>query len=215
MALIPRRNLLIVEDEPMVAALLGEALTVGGFDVHIAGNALEGIRQAQRCDPDVAVLDINLGHGGSGIELAHVLDRQFPGIAIIFLTKHPDIRTAGYSPSDLPQHAGYIRKDFISDSASVIRAIEDAISQRQPVRAAATPSWLDALTSTQLQVLRLVAQGYTNGEIARRRNTSARAVELLLKSIYATMQIDVSANLNPRVEAVRRFITEAGTPERQ
>jgi DNA-binding NarL/FixJ family response regulator len=70
------------------------------------------------------------------------------------------------------------------------------------------------LTIAQVEALRLVAQGYTNAEIAKRRNTSVRAVEQLLGAVFATLNIEVDGPINPRVEAVRRFITAAGTPER-
>jgi DNA-binding NarL/FixJ family response regulator len=70
------------------------------------------------------------------------------------------------------------------------------------------------LTIAQVEALRLVAQGYTNAEIAKRRNTSVRAVEQLLGAVFSTLQIDVDGPINPRVEAVRRFISAAGTPER-
>lgn len=209
------RNLLLVEDEPLVASLLGEFLEGAGFEVALAHNAIEATKLASKFDPDIAVLDINLGQGASGVELAYILDQKFPGIALMLLTKHPDLRTAGFNENDVPAGCGFIRKDLISDSDSVINAIEEVVANKNKVRQDVDPGRpLSKLTSGQVDVLRLVSQGYTNAVIAKQRNTSIRAVELMLNAVYTNLGIDVDGDLNPRVEAVRQFITAAGTPKR-
>lgn len=210
------RNLLLVEDEPLVASLLADALEGAGFQVATAGSAIEASKVATKFDPDIAVLDINLGHGASGVELAFILERKFPGIALVLLTKHPDLRTAGYTIEDLPKGCGFIRKDLIEDSSAVVEAIEQVIKNQSDLRQDVDPARpLSELTANQVEVLRLVSQGYTNQSIAQQRHTSVRAVEQVLKSIYLNLGIDVDGEINPRVEAVRQFISAAGTPDRK
>lgn len=70
------------------------------------------------------------------------------------------------------------------------------------------------LTKTQSEVLRMVAQGYTNSEIAVRRETSISAVEQLLNAIFKGLGITNSQQINPRAEAMRIYIAEAGLPHR-
>lgn len=211
----PVRRLLIVEDEPLVAALLQEALTSAGFDVQAAHSALEATNVARAFDPDIAVLDINLGAGANGVDLAFILHNQYPGIALVLLTRHPDLRTAGFSKDDVPAGCGFIRKDMITDSKHIVSAIEEVVASQSRVRQDVDPSRpLSNLTTAQVDVLRMVAQGYTNAEIARRRHTSVRAVEQLLNAVFIALHIEVEGAVNPRVEAVRRFIAAAGTPER-
>ena len=70
------------------------------------------------------------------------------------------------------------------------------------------------LTKTQSEVLRMVAQGYTNSEIAARRETSVSAVEQLLNAIFRGLGIINSSQINPRAEAMRIYISEAGLPHR-
>jgi len=185
-----QRRLLLVEDEPLVATLLSEALTAAGFSVTIAGSVIDATKLAAKIDPDVAVLDINLGQGASGVELAFILDKKHPGVALTLLTKHPDLRTAGYKPADIPAGCGFIRKDMIADSAAVVAAIEEVIAGKVRVRHDAAQNELTKLTPAQMQVLRMVAQGYSNASIAQKRETSVRAVELLLGHIYAGLDID-------------------------
>jgi DNA-binding NarL/FixJ family response regulator len=209
------RKLLVVEDEPMVAALLQESLGSAGFEVRVASSAIEAKRVAAKFDPDIAVLDINLGAGGSGVDLAFILHASHSGIALVFLTKHPDLRTAGFGPDDVPPGCGFIRKDLIRDSKHIVSAIEAVIADRLAVRQDADPQRpFGRLTTAQIDVLRMLAQGYTNAEIAKRRNTSVRAAEQLINAVYVGLSIAVDGPVNPRVEAVRQFIAIAGSPER-
>lgn len=209
------RRLLLVEDEPMVAALLQETLEAAGFEILVAYSALEAKSTAKQFDPDVAVLDINLGAGPSGVDLAFLLHKSYPGIALALLTKHPDLRTAGFNKDDVPPGCGFIRKDMVTNSQHIIEAIESIVASKEHFREDGDPSRpLGNLTSTQIEALRLVSQGYTNAEIAKRRNTSVRAVEQLLAAVFSNLLIDVDGPINPRVEAVRKFISAAGTPER-
>jgi DNA-binding NarL/FixJ family response regulator len=211
-----RRKLLVVEDEPMVAALLQELLAHEGFEMRSANSANEAVQITEDFDPDIAILDINLGRGPNGVDLAFILSKQNPGIAILLLTQHPDLRTAGFEESDLPPGCGFLRKDAVVSTKDILNAL-DSLAAPTPgeVRGDSDPDRpLGSLTQTQVEVLRMVAQGYTNQEIANRRNTSTRAVEQVLNAVFLTLGIDTEGGINPRVEAVRRFIAAAGTPNR-
>jgi DNA-binding NarL/FixJ family response regulator len=209
-------KLLVVEDEPMVVALLQEILSHAGFEMRTAYSASEAIGVIETFNPDVAILDINLGRGANGIDLAFILNKQIPGIAILLLTQHPDLRTAGFDQKDLPESCGFLRKDAVLSSQNILDAIDALVASTSgDVRGDVDPSRpLGNLTQTQVEVLRMVAQGYTNQEIANRRNTSTRAVEQVLNAVFLALGIDVDKGINPRVEAVRRFIEAAGTPNR-
>lgn len=211
------RNLLIVEDEPMVAALLTDTLSSENFVIRNARSAEQAVSISEKFDPDIAILDINLGRGLSGIDLAFILSKQHPGIALLLLTQHPDLRTAGFEKKDLPPGCGFLRKQEVKTREDIINAIENLVGpDNTKVRQDIDPTRpLANLTPTQIEILRMVSQGYTNQEIARQRNTSTRAVEGVLNAIFLNLGIDSSNGINQRVEAVRIFITNAGTPERQ
>ena len=208
--------MVVVEDDPMVAALLRDTLATDSFDIQIGHSAAEAVRVARRLDPDIAIVDINLGRGASGVDLAFILSKQHPGIAILLLTQHPDLRTAGFEAADLPPNTGFLRKSAVMSKNDILSAIDAlVVSDDNAKRHAAHQDHpLGALTDTQIEVLRLVAKGYTNQEIARRRNTSKRAVEQVLNAIYLGLGIDPDEGIHPRVEAARRFIQAAGTPDR-
>lgn len=212
----PTRKLLIVEDDPLVAGLLRESLIDENFQIEIAHTAADATGIAAKFDPDIAILDINLGRGATGVDLAFILNQQYPGIALLILTQHPDLRTAGFDPKDIPPGTGFLRKDAVLSKIDILNALSQLVSNLSlNVRQDFDPARpLAKLTATQIEVLRMVAQGYTNQEIANRRGTSTRAVEQVLNSIFLTLAIDVNGNINPRVEAVRQFISSAGTPDR-
>lgn len=209
------RNLLIVEDEPLVAGLLKDSLSDHNLTIQVAHSAAEATEITQNFDPDIALLDINLGRGANGIDLAFILNKQHPGIAILLLTQHPDLRTAGFDEDDLPTGCGFLRKDEVKSTNDIIKAITSLVNAKEEVRQDEDKSRpLAKLTNKQIEVLRMVAQGYTNTEIARRRQTSVRAVERMLTTIFITLEINHLADINPRVEAARLFIEVAGTPDR-
>lgn len=211
------RRILVVEDEGLMSALLLQLLSAAGFEAQAASDVLEARRVVEQFDPDAALLDIELGEGPNGLDLAHALHEQHPHIALIFLTKHPDLRSAGVSEDKLPAHCGFLRKDMISDSEYLLAAINAVLvdDPRREYRHDLSPQRpLATLTSAQVEVLRLAAQGLTNGAIARARGVSERAIERMLQLIFAQLDIQTGGDINPRVEAVRRYVEVAGLPAR-
>lgn len=210
------RNVLVVEDESLVSGLLVETLTAANFDARAALNAVEAKRVIKDFDPDVALLDIDLGPGVNGIDLSHILVEKFPGIAILFLTKFPDIRSAGVKESAIPSNSGFIRKELVGNTDYLVTAIEGVVGQNRELRHdLQSDRPLANLTRIQMDVLRLLASGYTNQEIARRRNKSVSSVEQLLNTLFKNLNVNNDEAVNPRIEAVRLFIKAAGIPNRE
>lgn len=210
------RRILIVEDEDLLASLLSETLVSHGFNVAAASNVI-GAREAIRdFDPDAVLLDISLGEGPSGVDLAYALHRQSPEIAIIFLTKHPTAKAAGFSSADLPPGCGFLRKDLVRDAGYLLSCINAVMTnQSEQVRhdreATALVAGLDA---KHLEILRLIAIGYTNDQIGKMKNASQTTAERWCAEVFRALDIDTKGSVNPRVEATRRYIAVAGIPER-
>lgn len=207
------RSALIVDDEPWIAALVKGVLEGAGFTVAVAHTAAEASEELKYGDIDVAIIDISLGRGPSGIDLVHLAHQSYPATALLLLTRYPDLRTAGMSGEDLPPGCGFLCKDSIADASTLVDAVERAL-QEDGFAAGSSGGPLAALTDGQLEVLRLVAQGYTTAEIARRRERTTSAVEKMLSAIYQRLGIDAEHVIHPRVEAIRIYATAAGLPER-
>jgi DNA-binding NarL/FixJ family response regulator len=73
---------------------------------------------------------------------------------------------------------------------------------------------LAALSPRQLEVLRLIATGYTNEFIAQCTNSGLSSVERWVMQVFRALGLDSRGNINPRVEAARIFIAASSLPER-
>lgn len=210
------RLALVVDDDALIRGFLKEILSGAGFRVEAAASAVEARRILTDFDPDIALLDIDLGPGVNGIDLAHIIANKNALTTILFLTKFPDARSAGSDETELPNNAGFIRKEMVSNRDYLLSAVDDALRQEKPMRHDQLPDRpLGKLTESQFEVLRLVAAGFTNNEIARRRNTTVSAVEQIFKSMTKQLGISPKDSVNPRIEATRIFIEAVGIPERE
>ena len=211
-----QRRILVVEDEPLMASLLSDALVVHHFEVRIASDVLEARQVVKEFDPDAALIDISLGYGPSGLDLAHALSKQRPDIALLILTKHADARAAQAGPIDVPEKCGFLRKDKVRDTNYLLEKLESVIAdnadQVRDDQESGNP--LGVLTPRQLEVLRLISMGYTNEFIAQYTNASLSSVERWVMQVFRALGIDSRGVLNSRVEAVRIFTAASSLPDR-
>lgn len=210
-----QRRLLIVEDDALTASLLVDVLIANGFDVRVAASAAKARAVLDDFDPDAALLDIQLGDGPSGVALGNLIDREYPGTAVIFLTRYPDSKSAGLDGHAVPDGFSFLRKDRIADVSYLVKAIEGTLRDRSRDyrQDLSEDNPLRTLTPNQQQVLRMVAQGLTNSAIARRRGSSESAVEQILASIFRNLGVAHTEEISPRMQAARIYIAAAGLPE--
>ena len=213
---ISKRRILIVEDEPLMSALLQQSLTSADFEVEAAIDAAQARKKIEAFDPDILLLDISLGDGPSGLHLAHAIDKTRPDIAILILTKHPDAKSATSEGLDIPARVGFLRKHLVNDVNYLLNAIEKVLSDRSSeVRQDfQSESPINNLSEQAVMILSLIAQGFSNNEIATRTKLSVKSVERWIEIIYKELEITKSGEINQRVEAARRYYMIAGIPER-
>lgn len=208
-----QRRLLLVEDEQLLASLMQEVLRAAGFEVAHAGGALAAREMLDDFDPDAALIDVHLGPGPSGLHLAHVIARTHPHVGVLLLSRFADLHAAGLEEWEFPAGSVFIPKARIVDTAMLVETIDAVLAGRPtPLGATERDAALGRLTRAQLSVLRHAAAGLSNAAIAARRGTSERSVEQHLQGVYAGLGISLTAEVNPRVEAVRRYVEVAGLP---
>lgn len=208
------RRLLVVEDEPLLRSLVVDALRSAGFDVASASNVESARELIDSFDPDMAVLDILLGNGPTGVHLAHALEVSRPDIAILFLTRHPDAASAAAEGLQVPKGAGFLRKHMVNDTQYLLDAIEKVFADRavEVRHDSVVGESVDGVSGQAMTVWRMLADGCSNAEIGRRCGLSVKSVERWVDVVYRQLGIDKSGEVNARVEAAKRFYLAVGVP---
>lgn len=213
---MPAVRVLVVDDEILIGSLVSTALTSRGYEVRTARSAGEARTVADAFLPEVCFLDIELGKGVSGLDLAHVLLQNKPNTAIIFLTNIPEPRVIGKDNRTVPKNAAYLHKKNLTDVSQLVYAIE-TVRRKGSLKTLRDDKnkdhALSGVSASQLEVLHLIALGLSNHEIAEHRGTTLRAVENLIKRACNAAGIKQDAGSNQRVNAARKFIEVAGLPQ--
>jgi len=208
-----RRTIVVVENESLLRDLIARSLETAGFDVSTAANAADAKRAVKATDPDICVVDIELGPGPNGFDLADYLAREAPDVGVVFLTNLPDPRFANRDTKTVTQKQAYLRKSQLVDSKELIEAInavlkEVDVDQYRHDQNQTRP--LAGLSRRQISVLKLVAEGHSNNQIAEERGTTVRAVEGMVSRIFTALGVDAQGVGNARVEATRMYLSAAG-----
>ena len=199
----------------MTRALVQRSLEDDGFVVTAVENARGAIRVFEDVDPDVLVADISLGAGPNGVELATILRAHAPYLGVVFLTNHTSLDPVeGVAP---PDNVAFVHKGSVTNPSELRRAIESALSDsREGLVISSRPGDdpMSRLSSLQMSVLRQLAEGWSNAEIAQQRGTTTRSVERLISRMFDALGISDDGKHSVRVEAARIYCQAFGVPER-
>jgi two-component system, NarL family, response regulator NreC len=200
-------TVLLVDDHPIVRQGLRNLLdSMPDFKVvGEAGDGLQALELIERVQPQVLVIDVVMP-GLTGLEVTQRVKRQWPVVKVIILSMQ---NNEAYVVSALKSGAsGYILKDTGPEElVDAIRAVvkgERYLSKQLSERIInayvskmdeAEVDPYDTLTNREKEILHLVAEGYTNQEIAERLFISPRTAELhrsnVLNKLSLKNQVDL------------------------
>ena len=203
----------IVEDDGFTRASLSAALESQDLlVVATASHASEALEIISAHSLDAVILDIDLGSGPTGLDLADILSKQQPHLGIVMLTSSPDPRLVRASLPQVPPHAVYLVKSSMTDISTLMAAISEACENVRSGKVSSNSSEFDQLilTDIQIETLRYVAEGLSNHEIAKQRFVSEKAVEQTISKIAKTMGIDQTSSSNQRVHIARMYFRMRG-----
>lgn len=183
-------RLLVAEDQAILREGL-KALLKPEADLEVVGEAADGreaIRLVGVLHPDLVLMDLSMPYI-NGTEAIPDIKRRHPAVKIVVLTVH---KAEEYVRAVLQMGAsGYVLKD--DTHHELLTAIRNALRGRtylspgicgtivngflDPAATARAPSALDALTHRERQIVKLIAEGYKNKEIANYLSLSCKTVE--------------------------------------
>jgi DNA-binding NarL/FixJ family response regulator len=197
----PPLRLLVVDDHEVVREGLVALLSRRDeFQVVAeAGTVAEALGAARRFEPDLVIMDVRLPDG-SGIEACRDIRAELPAIRVVMLTSYPDEEAvlsailAGASGYLLKQIRG---RDLVTALEAVGRGdslLDPAVTERvlERVRRIANgdeKDELSELTAQERKILRLVADGKTNKEIATEVFLSDKTVKNYVSSILSKLNL--------------------------
>ena len=211
-------RVVVVEDSVLLRAGLVRLLADGGADVvGEAGDAEVAISLVDAARPDVVVMDVRMPptHTDEGIRAALHIRRSIPGVAVLVLSQYVEQHYATELLAGDTAGVGYLLKDRVANVEEFVDAVRrvaaggtaldpEVVShllsrsrRRQP---------LDSLTPRETEVLRLMAEGRSNGAIARELVVSDGAVEKHVSSIFTKLDLVPADSDHRRVLAVLRYL---------
>lgn len=203
----------VVEDQPLYRQMLTGLLHAApGTTVRAsASSAAEG-RALPADEIDVVLMDLDLGDG-DGIDLARQLRARAPKLHVVVLSAADASHRLRALPRSERNAWSYLSKTSALSAASLLHALNSA-AQGRPVldrslaekRAVVQNGPLDALSGRQLEVLKLLAAGFTNAAIATELGIAVRSVDNHVNAVYLALGITATAHTNARVTAACLFL---------
>jgi DNA-binding NarL/FixJ family response regulator len=199
-------KVLLAEDHSIVRAGLRRLIEESG-DITVIAEAADGHEAIRKCEctsPDVAVIDISMP-GMDGLEVISQLSSRLPGLPVLVLTMHEEeqyvvralaVGAMGYvtkrsAPEKLVEAIRKLhgRGRFLCDRAA------EALAERT-ARGREMVSPLDTLSTREIQVLRCLALGQTNREIALAYGLSIKTVDTYRSRLLAKLHLRNNAELS-------------------
>ena len=206
-----KTRVLIIDDHPLFRQGIRWSLEEIG-DMEVVGeaeNGQEAIKLAERAMPDVVLVDINLP-GLNGLEVARVIKRRDPRIAMIVLSVYEDdeqlfqaikVGAAAYSskdvhPNDLVamirevSRGKYLINDSVLAKPHVATRVLHQLRELASNDDEQTSALFAPLTSREIEILDCIARGLSNKEIANELSISGQTVKNHITSILSKLQVN-------------------------
>ncbi len=211
-------RIVIAEDSVLLRAGLTRLLLDAGDEVvATVGDAEALLDVVERHQPDLAVVDVRMPptHTDDGLRAALQIRQRWPAIGILVLSQYVEETYATELLAEDTSGLGYLLKDRIADVAEFMAAVHrvgeggtalDAEVVAQLLARTRRRDPLERLSPRERDVLGLMAEGRTNGAIARELVVSDGAVEKHVSNIFTKLDLPPTEKDHRRVLAVLRWL---------
>ncbi len=210
-------RVVIAEDSVLLREGLARLLEEAGFDVvEAVADGEQLLRAVAEHTPDVVVADVRMPptHTDEGLRAALVIRKRWPGVAVLVLSQYVEERYATELLAGDTKGVGYLLKDRVADVDEFVgalrrvgnggAALDPEVVSQLLLRGRRRP--LDALTPREQEVLRLMAEGRSNGAIAAALVVTDGAVEKHVSSIFTKLGLAPADTDHRRVLAVLSYL---------
>ena len=191
-----------------------------GVELVASCAALEELLQAvERLRPDLVLSDVRMppSHTDEGLRAANELRYSHPAIGVVILSQYADPMFALALFEAGSAGRGYLLKDRVRDRGELQRALlevarggtvldAEIVNELVDMRRRRETTGLEMLTAREQEILRLVAEGRSNADIAERLVITKRAVEGHIHSIFSKLELGDSAKVDRRVKAALLYL---------
>nr|WP_221382151.1 response regulator transcription factor [Actinoplanes polyasparticus] len=211
-------RIVLAEDSTLLREGLVRLLGDEGHEVVAAvADADQLVETVGTHQPDIVVTDVRMPptNTDDGLRAALEIRRRWPGMAVLVLSQYVEKRYAARLLADRSEGVGYVLKDRVAqvedflDALARVAAGSTALDPevvRQLMSATSHTDPLSRLTARESDVLRHMAEGYTNAAIADRLFVSQSAVEKHVNAIFEKLGLADTTGYSRRILAVLRYL---------
>jgi DNA-binding NarL/FixJ family response regulator len=211
-------RVVIADDSVLLREGIARLLEDAGFDVVAKVADAPALLKAMEQDgPDIAVIDVRMPptFSDEGLRAALVIRKQWPDVAVLVLSQYVEERYASELLATDTSGVGYLLKDRVADLDEFVEALRrvaaggTALDPEVVTQLLARSRRVDplaTLTARERDVMRLMAEGRSNGAIADGLVVSVGAVEKHVANIFLKLDLSPDDQDHRRVLAVLQFL---------
>ncbi|WP_406480551.1 response regulator transcription factor [Streptomyces sp. NBC_01615] len=211
-------KIVIADDSMLIRDGLARLLAEAGCEVvATADNTATLMHKLGSAVPDAVIVDIRMPptYTDEGLVAAHKLRSMHPSIGVLVLSQYLEAHYAMRLISDAPEHLGYLLKERVADVALLVDALRRVVEGECVIdptivstlmRRPRDPGPLAGVTTRELEVLALMAEGRSNAAIAGKLSMSPKTLEAHVRQILQKLNLHQSPDDHRRVLAVLKYL---------
>lgn len=207
---VNRLRVVVADNHHLTRSGVADSLGAHGVDVvGEASTAAEAVALVAKTQPDALITDLDFGPGPSGLDVAQRVRAANPLIGIVILSAYGDPRLHQVTADIVPRGLIYLIKQQVGSMADITGAVKLSISHAEKSVAGSLPR-VD-LTSSQISVLRLIAQGLSNQAISQTLSITENSVAKTINRMAKRLGISQGPEINIRAALIQSYFDLVGS----
>lgn len=196
-------RVVVLDDDQFSRSMISSMLEVSNFQVAKASSAQEALELLETFDPHAMMLDLDLGTHLTGLDVMKAVKDRAPWVAVVILSSHRSPQLVGGKDAVIPDDVVHLVKNDVITAEVLAEAVNAALAGKRYLLA--PQGDVVAVTPDQADVLRMIALGFSNQQIADARGTGMRAAEAMVARTLSALGVADSVGENGRVAAVSLY----------